>query len=174
MTDPDNQSSSLWPFAIKVYGNPPISHQCLQLQDRHGINVNMMLWCLWMGTEDYPLGVSQIRDAERRIDSVDTHYVKPLRQMRRRLKLEYGDTDQEITVLRDAVKNAELLAEKKILQVLETFGTALITKKRSESPTPLGHHSSLPIDNLRRYLRSHHMDEPDVLAAFLEWNTTAT
>lgn len=38
-----------WGFVISLYGAPEVAPACLELQERHGIDVTLMLFCLWRG-----------------------------------------------------------------------------------------------------------------------------
>jgi uncharacterized protein (TIGR02444 family) len=49
---------AVWDFAVRTYGAPGVAPACLELQERHGINVALMLFCLWRGT----LGDMRLRE----------------------------------------------------------------------------------------------------------------
>ncbi|MDP6885033.1 MAG: TIGR02444 family protein, partial [Rhodospirillales bacterium] len=38
-----------WDFSLATYDRPGVAAACLGLQDRHGIDVNMVLFCCWAG-----------------------------------------------------------------------------------------------------------------------------
>ena len=44
MTD-DN--ASFWAFSLKAFAKPPVAQACLDLQDRLGVDVNVLLFLLW-------------------------------------------------------------------------------------------------------------------------------
>lgn len=39
---------ALWDFAVAVYGRPGAGAACLSLQARRGVDVNLLLFCLWV------------------------------------------------------------------------------------------------------------------------------
>ncbi|MGB0714134.1 MAG: TIGR02444 family protein, partial [Gammaproteobacteria bacterium] len=39
----------LWDFSVQVYTREGVEPACLELQDRFGLNVNMLLFAVWMG-----------------------------------------------------------------------------------------------------------------------------
>jgi uncharacterized protein (TIGR02444 family) len=41
--------SSLWAFSLSVYANAAVQAECLDLQDHHGIDVNLLLFCAYVG-----------------------------------------------------------------------------------------------------------------------------
>ena len=46
MTDA-GEVPSLWDFAVGLYGRPGVAAACLNLQDRLGLDVNLLLFCVW-------------------------------------------------------------------------------------------------------------------------------
>lgn len=38
-----------WDFALKVYRSPGVSEACLEVQERLGVDVNVLLFCCWVG-----------------------------------------------------------------------------------------------------------------------------
>lgn len=136
----------LWDFSLHYYGRPGVSSFCLRLQDEHGVNVNVLLWALWLGYRGVRLEPAPLARALRKIHSWDQHYVLPLRQLRRRMKVEFDVTDVSIEAVRTQIKQAELLAEKHLQQILET--------QISIDPTPIQVAAeTLMADNLWLYLR---------------------
>jgi uncharacterized protein (TIGR02444 family) len=50
-------ADAAWDFALRLYDTPGVAPACLDLQERHGIDVTLMLFCLWHGTvSERPLG----------------------------------------------------------------------------------------------------------------------
>jgi len=106
--------TSLWAFSVSFYQHPNVEALCLRLQDQHAINVNWMLWALWLDKicqiSDFAvweLGVSKARRWHCAI-------VVPLRRLRRCLpKLGFWGA------CRTRLLEWELLAEKRELAILE-------------------------------------------------------
>lgn len=46
-------SHSFWQFSIDLYRNRDVENACLSLQNRHGLNVNLILFCCWAASESY-------------------------------------------------------------------------------------------------------------------------
>jgi uncharacterized protein (TIGR02444 family) len=78
--------SPFWRFSLAFYGRPGVAAACLALQDRHGVDVNLVLLALWLGTLgcrlDQPTGDRLVQIARR----WQAPAVAPLRRVRRRLK----------------------------------------------------------------------------------------
>lgn len=45
-------SHPAWGFVTRLYAAPGVGPACLDLQERHGIDVTFMLFCLWRGSVD--------------------------------------------------------------------------------------------------------------------------
>ncbi len=106
---PDNP---FWEFSLAVYGHDGVSMACLALQERHGLDVNLLLYCTWAGTFGHALGD---RDLKRLVEAArpwQDDIVAPLRAVRRRLKA-YADQQPpaQRKRLREKVMAAELEAE---------------------------------------------------------------
>ncbi|MDZ7901762.1 MAG: TIGR02444 family protein [Rheinheimera sp.] len=110
---------SLWDFSLLHYARPGVAEACLQLQDGHDANVNVLLWCAWLERRGLILDEVRLGNAQKRIRAWDEHYVIPLRHLRRRMKAEFGVADAAIEQLRTHIKQAELLAEKQLQLLLE-------------------------------------------------------
>lgn len=99
---------SLWRFSLAVYGQPGMDAVCLDIQDRLGADVNLLLFALWAGAV---CGV-RLPKAERMRLSAEAaawqrDVVAPLRGVRRHLK---GVAGAE--AFRQSVKDAELESER--------------------------------------------------------------
>jgi uncharacterized protein (TIGR02444 family) len=42
--------ATLWAFAVQAYALPGVASSCLQLQDEHGLDVDVVLACLWLAS----------------------------------------------------------------------------------------------------------------------------
>lgn len=148
---------SLWDFSLSHYARPGVAETCLQLQDGHGANVNLLLWCVWLEQRGLMLDEVRLHNAQQRIHSWDEHYVIPLRHLRRRMKAEFGVADTAIEQLRTQIKQAELLAEKQLQLLLQTEAQMWSNEAiASERQLVAG-------DNLRLYLASLDVDEATVV-----------
>lgn len=139
------QTPSLWDFSLAYYARPGIAETCVNLQDEQGINVNLLLWCLWLGERGLRLRSDEVQAAQQHIAPWDVQYVTPLRQLRRRLKADCGTEDAGINAVRDKIKQAELAAERVLQQQLEHWSGAQRSLGEMHSQTQSYH-------NLRCYL----------------------
>lgn len=103
-----------WKFSLTVYSQEGVPAELLALQDAFDLDVNIILFCLWLGCE------TGVELTEEQLDSIyarstpwhlDT--VVPLRGVRRYLKMGTAaqSVAQRAAELRNQVKRLELLSE---------------------------------------------------------------
>ncbi len=105
-----------WAFSLKVYGAPGVADECLALQERLGVDVNLLLFAAYLGaTEGVTLDGGDIAAASGAVEAWHNETVRALRSVRRGLKplsLDARDPLRaEAAGLRMQVKAAELAAE---------------------------------------------------------------
>jgi len=102
-----------WQFALAIYSQPGVADACLMLQDRLGLDVNILLFVTYTTTQcSWVVASHDIQAMDAAVRAWRTEAIIPLRALRRRLKLRFGPIEGEYAeVLRSKVKEAELLAE---------------------------------------------------------------
>jgi uncharacterized protein (TIGR02444 family) len=114
---PDRADGAFWRFSLDAYGRPGVASACLDLQDRHGCDVNLVLFALWVGASGRGrLTESDIGTLDGATASWRRTVIEPLRALRRRVKHE-----AESAALYEALKNAELEAEHAVQNQLEAL-----------------------------------------------------
>jgi uncharacterized protein (TIGR02444 family) len=111
--DPSSRDSAFWRFSLRFYALPDVAPACLALQDEANVDVNLMLFLLFLAEG----GRAITRDDVARLDASIAHWrsevVEPLRALRRRLKSGVGDVPPAASEgLRNMVKKIELEAER--------------------------------------------------------------
>jgi uncharacterized protein (TIGR02444 family) len=105
-----------WAFSLKVYGAPGVADECLALQERFGLDVNLLLFAAYMGAaEGGTLDRGDIAAAAGAVEAWHNETVRALRGVRRALKPPSLDARNPLRaqagLLRTQVKAAELAAE---------------------------------------------------------------
>ena len=110
MKFPDNPC---WDFALMVYRRDGVAEACLALQDSHGIDVNVLLFCCWLGESGRGgLSAKEMAGALALVDRWHRDVVRRLRAVRNRIKGGFGDIDVEYSdPLRGQIMATELDAE---------------------------------------------------------------
>ena len=102
-----------WDFSLEIYGSKGVAPACLALQERHGVDVNFLLFCLWLGASGSGAASAQaIRQTHDRVAIWHKDIVRQLRAVRKRLKEDLGPVDTSLAEsLRERIQNIEIDAE---------------------------------------------------------------
>jgi uncharacterized protein (TIGR02444 family) len=116
MTSPPvEMDSPLWRFSLAVYRGAGVQEECLDVQERFGVDVNLLMLCGYVGAvEGGVLSPSDVADALEASGAWHGNVVRTLRQVRRTLKpwgAGQGPFANTVEALRTKVKGAELEAE---------------------------------------------------------------
>jgi uncharacterized protein (TIGR02444 family) len=83
---PTPRQSPFWRFSLKFYALPGVAPACIGLQDRAGVDVNVLLFLLWNAAQGRVLDAAEVREVERLVGAWREMTVVPLRAVRRALK----------------------------------------------------------------------------------------
>jgi uncharacterized protein (TIGR02444 family) len=104
------EEEALWRFSLAFYALPGVADALVALQDRRGLDVNLMLFALWLGVSGRAaLDKDMLATAERVTGTLRSEIVEPLRRLRRKLR---NHPDGDVQQLREGVKALELAGEK--------------------------------------------------------------
>jgi len=103
----NHQQNDFWRFSLVLYGQPGVAGECLELQDKFGVNINLLLFCAWLGRRGVALSRDDLEGASCLIASWHDHVVRPLRGARRQMKFHHDD----VSALRAQVQRVEVEAE---------------------------------------------------------------
>ena len=112
--------SAFWRFSLRFYQRPDVGATCLNLQDQHGIDVNLLFFILFLAVNGCRITVADVRRIDACVGAWRERVVQPLRAIRRNLKGGISPIDTQSTeALRSAIKRDELLAERLQQETLE-------------------------------------------------------
>lgn len=115
-------SAGLWDFALSVYGQEGVAGACLRLQERHGLDVTLLLFCCWAGRFSRSLQPAELAAIHAEVAPWHDAVVRPLRHARQWMKTGGGVAAlPEAAALREEIKARELEAERLELLRLEQF-----------------------------------------------------
>ena len=140
-----SRDNPFWNYSLALYARAEVAKTCLALQDRLGLDVNVLLFCCWAGSRGRTLSRDEIEGLIAATRGWREQVVLPLRGVRRRLKSDALELGPAAQALRADVKSAELAAEA-IQQDL--MHKALTLPKGPTVP-------EIVAANLRAYLAAH-------------------
>jgi uncharacterized protein (TIGR02444 family) len=102
-----------WRFSLNFYRQAGVAEACIALQDDCGVDVNLMLFLLWLAANGRQLPVENIRELDQAVRSWRDLTIIPIREVRRKLKgaptlVEAGKQE----TFRTKIKAIELEAER--------------------------------------------------------------
>jgi uncharacterized protein (TIGR02444 family) len=112
-TNSSAQPSPFWTFSLGFYRQPGVPEACLELQDRCGVDVNVVLFLLWTATLKRRLQTAEVRTLADKVRTWQTEVVVPIRNLRRFLKSPPPLLDKGVAELfRTKIKAVELESER--------------------------------------------------------------
>jgi uncharacterized protein (TIGR02444 family) len=107
------QSSPFWTFSLGYYRGAGVSEACQELQDNCGVDVNVVLFLLWLASQKRRLGADLVKRLADEVRPWQTEVIVPIRALRRRLKtgaplLDRGPAE----LFRTKIKAIELESER--------------------------------------------------------------
>ena len=102
-----------WRFSLNFYRQAGVAEACIALQDDCGVDVNLMLFMLWLAAGGRQLSTDNIRELDAAVRAWRELTIVPIRDVRRKLKaaptmLEAGKQE----AFRTKIKALELEAER--------------------------------------------------------------
>jgi uncharacterized protein (TIGR02444 family) len=94
----DWPADPFWDYSVELYRRPGVEAACLDLERRHGLDVNLLLLCCWEARRGVPLDRTWLARAGAAAASWHAEVVRPLRALRRRLKARLADPEPDSVV----------------------------------------------------------------------------
>jgi uncharacterized protein (TIGR02444 family) len=135
MSDSKTATTPFWQFSLHYYKEAGVSDACIALQDGCGVDVNLLLFLVWLADNGQLLTAEDVKTLDGKVRGWRELTIMPIRDVRRNLKgaatlVEPGRQE----AFRDSVKAVELAAER-----LQQEGLYAFTKSG-----PLGRHAEPP------------------------------
>jgi len=131
------EDSPFWRYSLRFYALPDVAPACLVLQDEGGADVNLLLLLLFLAEANKQATPDDVRRLDAVIAIWREETVKPLRNLRRRLKAGVaGMPADKGEHLRNHIKRVELEAERieqKRLEQEASSMTFVSSRSRAEA-----------------------------------------
>jgi uncharacterized protein (TIGR02444 family) len=146
----DFPAHPFWDFALKVYGSPGVGEACLDVQERLGMDVNVLLFCCWVGESGRGSLTSEaLAHACEAVAEWHEAVVRKLRSVRRALKTGVGSVPKEFADgLRRQIQAREIDAEHvEQLMLVASIGAIAAAESR-----PAAARAEDAVENVARYV----------------------
>jgi len=130
-----NSDTPFWRFSLTFYRQAGVAEACIALQDDCGVDVNLMLFLLWLAASGRQLSAENITELDQAVRSWRDLTIIPIREVRRKLKgaptlVEAGKQE----AFRTKIKAIELEAER--LQQEALYARSRSAPRGSEARPP--------------------------------------
>ncbi|MBN7798252.1 TIGR02444 family protein [Parahaliea mediterranea] len=97
----------LWHFSLRHYARPGVESLCLEAQDRHGVDVNILLYAAWLARGERGVDRAHLQGLLLATEGWRRDVVAPLRELRRQWR-----QVPDVAALRGQLRALELQAER--------------------------------------------------------------
>ena len=108
-------SEQFWQYSLSLY--PAIKDLCLQWQDNFGVNINLLLFLLYLDKQQQSLTEQQLQQLEDLLQHFSSEVTQSIRALRRAMPSPWLESDMQ-QQLRQQLLSTELAAEKLEQQLL--------------------------------------------------------
>jgi uncharacterized protein (TIGR02444 family) len=120
------QASPFWTFSLGYYRGAGVSEACLELQDNCGVDVNVVLFLLWLASQKRTLATDQVKLVADKVRPWQIDVIGPIRSLRRMLKTDAPLLDKgSAELFRTKIKAIELESEKLQQQAMYAMAASL-------------------------------------------------
>jgi len=129
------ETTPFWRFSLHFYRQPGVSDACIALQDECGVDVNLLLFLLWLADDGQLLSADEVKKLDDKVRDWRKLTIAPIRDARRKLKgaetlIDPGKQE----AFRNKVKAIELEAERLQQEALYALSQS----------SPVGKHAAPP------------------------------
>jgi uncharacterized protein (TIGR02444 family) len=109
----DFPAHPFWDFSLALYGKAGVAPACLALQERRGVDVNALMFCVWLAESGRgPAARAALDAAFAAVAAWHAQVVRALRPLRRQLKSGFAPVDPALVKsLRARIQKVEIDAE---------------------------------------------------------------
>jgi uncharacterized protein (TIGR02444 family) len=162
-------NDKFWDWMLKVYPRPGVSEALVALQDREGLNVNALLFCIWLAHRNERLTLDLALEIERLNQEWANAIVAPVRTTRRLLKSSNLIAEDKKADIRKRIQAIELELEEMHCSLLEQRAAPDFAAAETEPESRI----ELANDNLRQYFAARRTatSDQDRIIGSADWQT---
>jgi uncharacterized protein (TIGR02444 family) len=130
----DGSGDEFWNFSLAFYGRPGVSPACLELQDRHGRDVNLVLYACWVGLSGRGrLTAADLAHAAAMNDPWRQAVVEKLRAARRAIREQAADAAEFYAAVKAVELEAEQIAQHRLSRLAPSAAVAASIERRADA-----------------------------------------
>lgn len=125
-------AAAFWRFSLAIYARPGVAPACLVLQDEHGRDVNIMLFCCWLGaTARGRIDRAGLDAADGAVAGWRREVIEPFRAARRAIKAAaLPDSDGVYAKAKAIELEAERLLQRQLVARAPAENVGMPTQQR--------------------------------------------
>lgn len=125
-------AAEFWRFSLAIYASPGVAPACLRLQDEHGKDVNVLLFCCWLGASGRGrLSTQALDDADKVVAPWRHGVVEHVRAARRAIKALAMPGSENLYSKAKAVElEAERLLQTRLAAIAPPTDSRLLRERR--------------------------------------------
>jgi uncharacterized protein (TIGR02444 family) len=128
-------AAEFWRFSVALYGKPGVAPACLVLQDQYGRDVNLALYCCWVGLSGRgTMSPETLSAADQEIAPWRQQVVEHLRAARRAIKQQARDGSDSLYAKAKAIElEAERLLQTRLAALAPAASLSLSPQERLQA-----------------------------------------
>lgn len=120
------QANPFWTFSLGYYRGAGVSEACLELQDNSGVDVNVVLFLLWVASQHKSVPADQVKTLADKVRPWQVEVIGPIRALRRKLKTDAPLLDKgPAELFRTRIKAIELESERLQQEAMAAMAASL-------------------------------------------------
>ena len=128
------QANPFWTFSLGYYRGAGVSEACLELQDNCGVDVNVVLFLLWMASQRRSVATADVKALADKVRPWQIDVIGPIRALRRKLKTDAPLLDKgPAELFRTKIKAIELESERLQQEAMAALAASLATDTASST-----------------------------------------
>jgi uncharacterized protein (TIGR02444 family) len=157
----DWPANPFWDYALALYRQDGVERACLELQTRHGLDVNIVLLSFWLASRGIEADQAWLKAATTTVERWQAEVIRPLRAVRSRLKAGLAEPERGSIPARWPDLTARLRQRVLALEIdAERLEQLLLAERAAELPATAAPEIGLAVRNLGRYRRFDRQDRP--------------
>ncbi|TNF65369.1 MAG: TIGR02444 family protein [Gammaproteobacteria bacterium] len=118
----DEVNNPFWQFSLKLYKNKQIESALINLQEQYDLNINCILFALWLAYVDIQLQPNEFQDIIKSVEVMQSNITKVIRKARKSVKLNQSQyPDMFYQNLLQIELESEALQQQKLYQLASKF-----------------------------------------------------